>query len=97
MSRRGASAETLIAAGRVRVDGEVVTDPARDVGEHSRVELDGRALGGAEPRVVYALNKPLGVLSTARDTHGRPTVVALVRRRGCACTRSGGSTPTAAG
>jgi 23S rRNA pseudouridine2605 synthase len=79
-SRR--SAETLIAVGRVSVEGEVVTDPARDVGEHSRVALDGRPLTGPEPRVVYAVNKPLGVLSTARDTHGRPTVVELVPAAG---------------
>ena len=44
-SRR--AAETLIAAGRVSVDGEIVRDPARDVGEASRVEVDGRPLDGA--------------------------------------------------
>jgi 23S rRNA pseudouridine2605 synthase len=75
-SRRGA--ETMIAAGRVSVDGETVRDPARDVGEDSAVALDGRLLEGAEPRVVYAVNKPAGVVSTARDTHGRRTVVQLV-------------------
>ena len=75
-SRR--TAEGMIAGGRVRVDGVEVRDPARDVGEGDRVEVDGRLLGGAETRVVYALNKPVGVLSTARDTHGRPTVVELV-------------------
>jgi 23S rRNA pseudouridine2605 synthase len=75
-SRR--AAETLIAAGRVSVDGEVVIDPARDVGPQSRVSLDGQTLDGPEPRVLYALNKPLGVLSTARDTHGRPTVLDLM-------------------
>jgi 23S rRNA pseudouridine2605 synthase len=79
-SRR--SAEVLIAAGRVTVAGVVVTDPARDVDEDSRVALDGRALAGAEPRVAYALNKPVGVVSTARDTHGRRTVVELVPARG---------------
>jgi 23S rRNA pseudouridine2605 synthase len=79
-SRR--SAEALVAAGRVTVAGVVVTDPARDVDEDSRVALDGRALTGAEPRVLYALNKPVGVISTARDTHGRPTVVELVPARG---------------
>jgi len=79
-SRR--AAEGLIAQGRVVVDGEVVTDPARDVSETSCVEVDGRALAGAEPRVVYIVNKPLGVVCTARDPHGRPTVVELVPARG---------------
>jgi 23S rRNA pseudouridine2605 synthase len=75
-SRR--AAESLIAAGRVSVDGATVTDPARDVDEASRVALDGRPLEGPEQRIYYALNKPVGVVSTARDTHGRPTVVDLV-------------------
>jgi 23S rRNA pseudouridine2605 synthase len=75
-SRR--SAEELIAAGRVRVDGVQVRDPARDVGDENRVEVDGQVLSGPEARVVYAVHKPVGVLSTARDTHGRPTVVELV-------------------
>jgi 23S rRNA pseudouridine2605 synthase len=79
-SRR--SAEALIVAGRVSVGDEIVTDPARDVDEHSRVALDGRQLAGVEQRVLYALNKPVGVVSTARDTHGRRTVVELVPARG---------------
>lgn len=75
-SRR--AAESLIDDGRVSVDGTTVTDPAHDVDETSRVQLDGRPLEGPEPRIYYALNKPVGVVSTARDTHGRPTVVDLV-------------------
>ena len=76
-SRR--AAEQLVFDGRVRVDGAVVTDPARDVDDSRRVEVDGRAVSAAErPRLVYALNKPGGVVSTARDPQGRPTVVALV-------------------
>jgi 23S rRNA pseudouridine2605 synthase len=77
-SRR--AAETVIAGGRVSVDGEIVLDPARDVGENSRVTVDGHALNGPEARVVYAVHKPLGVMSTARDTHGRPTVVELLNK-----------------
>ena len=75
-SRRGA--EALVAEGRVTVAGETVTDPARDVDESSGVALDGILLR-PEPHEVYALNKPRGVVSTARDTHGRTTVVELVR------------------
>jgi 23S rRNA pseudouridine2605 synthase len=79
-SRR--ASETLVAAGRVSVEGEIVTDPARDVGKDSRIALDGRPVAGAEPRVLFAVNKPVGVLSTARDTHGRPTVIELVPAQG---------------
>src|ERR671935_823248 len=74
-SRR--AAEKLIADGRVTVGGEVVTDPARDVDEASAVALDGEPRA-PEPREVYALNKPRGVVSTARDTHGRRTVTEFV-------------------
>ena len=79
-SRR--ASEAMIAAGRVSVEGELVDDPARDVGQGSGVAVDGRPLQGPEPRVLFALNKPVGVVSSARDTHGRPTVVALVPTAG---------------
>jgi 23S rRNA pseudouridine2605 synthase len=77
-SRR--AAEELIRGGRVTVDGQTVVDPARDVGDAHRVSVDGEPLAGAESRVVYALHKPRGVVSTASDPHGRPTVVQLVGR-----------------
>jgi 23S rRNA pseudouridine2605 synthase len=79
-SRR--SAEAMIAQGRVSVEGAIVLDPARDVGEASAVSVDGRPLAGPEPRVLYAVHKPVGVVSTARDTHGRRTVVELVPAQG---------------
>jgi 23S rRNA pseudouridine2605 synthase len=79
-SRR--AAETLIAAGRVSVQGVPVTDPARAVDEHSQVAVDGQPVAGPEPRVLYAVHKPVGVVSTARDTHGRRTVLALVPATG---------------
>jgi len=75
-SRR--ASEEIVAAGRVTVEGIKVTDPAFDVSDGSLVRVDGRLLSGPETRVVYMLNKPLGVLSTASDTHGRPTVVELL-------------------
>jgi len=74
-SRR--AAEGLVAAGRVTVAGRRATDPALDVDERSGVVVDGRPVA-PEPREVHILNKPTGVVSTARDTHGRPTVTELV-------------------
>jgi 23S rRNA pseudouridine2605 synthase len=75
-SRR--AAEGVIGEGRVTVAGVVVLDPARDVDEHSEVAVDGRLLDGPERRVVYAVHKPVGVLSTAHDPYDRPTVVSLI-------------------
>ena len=75
-SRR--AAEQVVRAGRVTVGGEVVLDPARDVDEGSGVALDGGEVGGPEARVVYAVHKPEGVVSTASDPGGRPTVVGIV-------------------
>jgi 23S rRNA pseudouridine2605 synthase len=74
-SRRGA--EDVIRAGRVTVGGEVVTDPARDVDEASGVLVDGRPVE-PEGREVWALNKPAGVVSTAREPGSRRAVTDLV-------------------
>jgi pseudouridine synthase len=68
--------EELIAAGRVTVNGE----PGRlttTVEEGDDVRLDGHAVG-AEPRRWVLLHKPAGVVTTAHDPQGRPTVVGLV-------------------
>jgi 23S rRNA pseudouridine2605 synthase len=75
-SRR--KAEKLIAAGRVTVAGEVVTDPARDVGEEDDVRIDGGPVA-VESREVWAVNKPAGVVSTAREPGERTAVVELVK------------------
>ena len=78
-SRR--ASEPLIAAGRVTVNGELVTDPARDVSGADRVLVNGVAatLPDTGGLAVYAVNKPGGVVSTASDPQGRTTVVSLVR------------------
>jgi 23S rRNA pseudouridine2605 synthase len=73
-SRR--AAETLISEGRVSVAGEIVEDPARDVSDE-RVEVDGRPVA-RESREVWALNKPAGVVSTAREPGRRRAVTELV-------------------
>ncbi len=82
-SRR--ASEQLIWDGRVEVDGQVVTDPARDVDGEEHILVDGKTLRPHEKgsaRSVYLLNKPAGVVSTAKDTHGRKTVVEFVRHPG---------------
>jgi 23S rRNA pseudouridine2605 synthase len=79
-SRR--AAEDLIRQGRVTVDGAVVADLGRQVDDAVEVRVDGRVVGGPEERVVWMVNKPAGVVSTAHDPQGRPTVVAMVPAEG---------------
>jgi 23S rRNA pseudouridine2605 synthase len=73
-SRRGA--EELIRAGRVRVNGEVA-GLATFVEPRDAVEVDGNPIE-PEPLTYVLLHKPAGVVTTARDPQGRPTVVGLV-------------------
>jgi len=71
-------ADELIKAGRVRVNG-APGELHTFVGSGDRVEVDGRAV--SKQRVAYLLlHKPAGVVTTARDPRGRPTVVELVPR-----------------
>jgi 23S rRNA pseudouridine2605 synthase len=77
-SRR--KAEELIAAHRVALNGEVVTelgtkaDPDRD-----KISIDGTALPGREQFLYFALHKPKGYVTTVDDPQGRPTVMDLIR------------------
>ncbi len=75
-SRR--KSEELIALGRVSVDGKVERRLGTQVTETAWIEVDGRPVAGALSRRYVLLNKPRGVLATARDERGRPTVTALV-------------------
>ena len=76
-SRR--ASEELVFAGRVSVGGEMVRDPARDVDGSVLVEVDGKPVRvSTGQRAVYAVHKPRGVVSTASDPQGRPTIVSLV-------------------
>ncbi len=77
-SRR--AAERIISSGRVRVGGELVTDPARDVDAGSGVEVDGAPVA-PEPREVWMLNKPANVVSTASEPGRRRSVIDLVASR----------------
>jgi len=70
-----AEASRWIAAGRVSIDGRVVRDPEFPIGARERagIRIDGRPLDPAE-RVHLMLNKPRGLVTTARDERGRDTV-----------------------
>jgi 23S rRNA pseudouridine2605 synthase len=75
-SRR--ASEELIRSNRVTINGETVIDPARDVTDADAVTVDGAGVSVRAERVVYAVNKPAGVVSTASDPQRRRTVVSLV-------------------
>ena len=70
--------EDLIAAGRVTVNGDIAVLGRRVDTETDRVEVDGVPIGVRPGLVYYLLNKPSGVITTAHDPQGRPTVVGLV-------------------
>lgn len=76
--------ERWIADGRVSVDGVVVSQQGVQVGEDAVVTVDGKPVApqtGA-PRLLLALNKPVGVICSRRDPKGRPSVYSLVESAG---------------
>jgi 23S rRNA pseudouridine2605 synthase len=75
-------AEALIVAGRVRVNGRVVTELGTRVDEHNdKIEVDGTRI--VTESFVYAiLHKPRGVVTTLNDPEGRPTIADMVRSLG---------------
>jgi 23S rRNA pseudouridine2605 synthase len=69
-------AEEMIVAGRVMVNGQVVTQlGAKADPEHDHIRVDGKLLEGAERHRTFLLNKPKGYVTTVSDPEGRPTVV----------------------
>lgn len=71
-SRR--DAETWVVAGRVRVNGTILTTPATTVGPEDLIEVDGKPLPAPEAVRLFVYHKPRGLVTTARDEKGRPTV-----------------------
>jgi 23S rRNA pseudouridine2605 synthase len=76
-SRR--AAEELIVAGRVTVNGKVVAELGTRVSPDDVLAVDGRKVNRAPHYAYVILNKPTGVLATAKDEHGRRTVLDLVK------------------
>lgn len=75
-SRR--KAEELIRAGKVKVNGEIVTELGIKVSANDQIEVEGNNLVKSEKKVYYLLNKPRGVISSVTDDLGRETVVSLI-------------------
>jgi 23S rRNA pseudouridine2605 synthase len=71
-SRR--DAEKMIAEGRVAVDGEVLTSPARNVTDDNVIAVDGKPIAAKEQTRLWRYHKPSGLVTTHKDPLGRPTV-----------------------
>lgn len=71
-SRR--EAEKLIADGRVTVNGKVISSPALNVTGREKITVDGKDLPAQEPARLWRYYKEPGLVTTARDPEGRPTV-----------------------
>ncbi len=78
-SRR--AAEEMITEGRVRVNGDLITTLGTRVAEDAHVEVDGRLIAAPSPHRYVLLYKPIGIVSTAQDEHGRRTVVDHISAR----------------
>ncbi|GAA4533620.1 hypothetical protein GCM10023174_28130 [Chelativorans composti] len=71
-SRR--EAEAMIAEGRVKVNGKVLTTPAVNVSPRDRIEVDGERLPPPERTRLFLFHKPAGLVTTTKDPEGRPTI-----------------------
>ncbi len=71
-SRR--DAEAMIAEGRVTLNGEILASPAMNVGPNDKITIDGEPLPSRERTRLWLFHKPRGLVTTARDPEGRPTV-----------------------
>ena len=76
-SRR--KAEEIIQSGTVEVNGEIVTVPQTQVEPSDNVKVSGRIITPPDRKAYIILNKPRGIITTMRDTHGRPTVRGLLK------------------
>ena len=78
-SRR--TCDDIVKSGRVIVDGDHTADPSLRVDPRkTRITIDGVPFGKPQRPLVLVLNKPTGVVSTAKDPQGRPTVLDLCKK-----------------
>ncbi|SHG44949.1 pseudouridine synthase [Cognatishimia maritima] len=78
LSRAGVAsrrdAERMIEAGRVSVNGEVLTSPALNVTARDQIEVDGKPIGEKEPERIWLYHKPVGRVTTHKDDKDRETI-----------------------
>jgi len=66
--------------GRIKINGRLALLGNKIDPDIDKIEVDNKLISSIPPKLVYiALNKPIGILSTTKDTHGRPTVIDLVK------------------
>lgn len=75
-SRRGA--EALIEAGRITVNGKIITSPALNVTPADKITFDGKEIAEPEQPRLWLYNKPIGLVTTEKDEKGRETVFAAL-------------------
>jgi 23S rRNA pseudouridine2605 synthase len=82
LSRAGVASrresERLIEAGRIALNGVVVTHPATLVDTDDALAVDGKTVAGLDQSKIWRYHKPAGLVTTARDPEGRPTVFAAL-------------------
>lgn len=78
-SRRAAS--ELIKAGKVKVDGEVITNPGHRITPNQKITYEGRPVSLEERKEYILMNKPRDVITTVKDDRGRRTVIDLLRHK----------------
>ncbi len=77
-SRR--DAERLIDEGRIRVDGEIITNPATFVSDANVIKVDNGSVGKKQPIRLFLFHKPVGLITTTNDPQGRPTIFDVLPR-----------------
>ncbi len=75
-SRR--KSEEFIKAGRVKVNGKLITEMGFKVTKDDKIEVDGKIIAEKESKVYYLLHKPLNYITTTDDQFGRKTVLDLI-------------------
>ncbi len=71
--------ERMIAEGRIKLNGEVLTTPATVLPNLKGVTVDGKPVKAAEPARLFAFHKPAGLITAERDPAGRPTIYTALR------------------